>query len=231
LELAARKKLFAALIMITFSILFWAIYEQNAGSMNLLAERNSQMFLFGIDLPELSVNNFLPPGWVILLTLLVAPLWPWLNKRGKEPGTPMKFAISFIFLGLGFYVFYLGCVANENTGIIPLWPFLTGYMFIIFGELCISPIGLSMVTKLAPAKMVSLMMGIWFFASAIGEFLAGKIGSLMSVPQYILDKNDPALSLPYYAHVIQKIGIAALIIGVALIFTVPFLKKWMGNVK
>jgi POT family proton-dependent oligopeptide transporter len=231
LELAARKKLFAALIMITFSILFWAIYEQNAGSMNLLAERNSQMFLFGIDLPELSVNNFLPPGWVILLTLLVAPLWPWLNKRGKEPGTPMKFAISFIFLGLGFYVFYLGCVANENTGIIPLWPFLTGYMFIIFGELCISPIGLSMVTKLAPAKMVSLMMGIWFFASAIGEFLAGKIGSLMSVPQYILDKNDPALSLPYYAHVIQKIGIAALVIGVALIFTVPFLKKWMGNVK
>jgi POT family proton-dependent oligopeptide transporter len=231
LELAARKKLFAALIMITFSILFWAIYEQNAGSMNLLAERNSQMFLFGIDLPELSVNNFLPPGWVILLTLLVAPLWPWLNKKGKEPGTPMKFAISFIFLGLGFYVFYLGCVANENTGIIPLWPFLTGYMFIIFGELCISPIGLSMVTKLAPAKMVSLMMGIWFFASAIGEFLAGKIGSLMSVPQYILDKNDPALSLPYYAHVIQKIGIAALVIGVALIFTVPFLKKWMGNVK
>lgn len=231
MEKGPKLKLFAALIMIIFSVVFWAIYEQNAGSMNLLAERNSQMELFGIDLPELSMNNFLPPGWVIVLTLIVAPLWPWLNKRGKEPSTPLKFALSFIFLGIGFYVFYLGCNANLNTGIVPLWPFLWGYCFIILGELCLSPIGLSMVTKLSPAKMVSLMMGIWFFASAIGEFLAGKIGSLMSVPEEILKKEDPVLSLPYYADVIQKIGIASVVIGVLLFFTVPFLKRWMGNVK
>lgn len=230
LERDAKLKLYAALVMIIFSIVFWAVYEQNAGSMNLLAERNSQMTLFGIDLPELAVNNFLPPGWVIVLTLLVAPLWPWLSKRGKEPSTPLKFAISFIFLGIGFYVFYLGCVAHEDTGVIPLWPFVAGYMFIILGELCISPIGLSMVTKLSPVKIVSMMMGIWFFASAIGEFLAGKIGSLMSVPQEVLEKNDPVLSLPYYAEVIQKIGIVSAAIGILLLFTVPFLKKWMGNI-
>lgn len=230
LERDAKLKLYAALVMIVFSIVFWAVYEQNAGSMNLLAERNSQMTLFGFDLPELAVNNFLPPGWVIVLTLLVAPLWPWLSKRGKEPSTPLKFAISFIFLGIGFYIFYLGCRANVDTGIVPLWPFLLGYMFIILGELCISPIGLSMVTKLSPVKIVSMMMGIWFFASAIGEFLSGKIGSLMSVPKEILEKNDPKLSLPYYADVIQQIGIGSAIIGVLLIFTVPFLKKWMGNV-
>ncbi len=230
LERDAKLKLYAALVMIVFSIVFWAVYEQNAGSMNLLAERNSRMTIFGIDLPELSVNNFLPPGWVIVLTLLVAPLWPWLNKRGKEPSTPLKFAISFIFLGIGFYVFYLGCLANESTGVIPLWPFVVGYMFIICGELCISPIGLSMVTKLSPVKIVSMMMGIWFFASAIGEFLAGKIGSLMSVPKEILDKNDPVLSLPYYADVIQKIGIASLIIGILLMFTVPLLKRWMKDI-
>lgn len=231
LEKEARMKLFAALIMIIFSIVFWAVYEQNAGSMNLLAERNAEMTLFGINLPELAVNNFLPPGWVILLTLIIAPLWPWLNKRGKEPSTPLKFAISFIFLGIGFYVFYLGCRASESTGVIPLWPFVLGYMFIILGELCISPIGLSMVTKLSPIKIVSMMMGIWFFASAIGEFMAGKIGSLMSVPQEILDKNDPVLSLPYYADVIQKIGISSVVIGIILMFTVPFLKRWMGGVK
>ena len=176
MEKATKLKLFAALIMIIFSIVFWAVYEQNAGSMNLLAERNAKMVLFGIDLPELSINNFLPSGWVIILTLIIAPLWPWLNKRGKEPSTPMKFALSFIFLGAGFYVFYLGCLANQSTGIVPLWPFVWGYFFIILGELCLSPIGLSMVTKLSPARIVSLMMGIWFFASAIGEFLAGKIG-------------------------------------------------------
>jgi POT family proton-dependent oligopeptide transporter len=230
LERDARFKLYAALVMIIFSIVFWAVYEQNAGSMNLLAERNSQMTLFGIDLPELAVNNFLPPGWVILLTLIVAPLWPWLNKKGKEPSTPLKFAFSFILLGIGFYVFYLGCLANESTGVIPLWPFVAGYFFIILGELCLSPIGLSMVTKLSPAKIVSMMMGIWFFASAIGEFLAGKIGSLMSVPKEVLEKNDPVLSLPYYADVVQKIGIAAAVIGILLLFTVPFLKRWMGNV-
>ncbi|MEJ7823679.1 MAG: peptide MFS transporter [Chitinophagaceae bacterium] len=230
LEREAKLKLFAALVMIIFSIVFWAIYEQNAGAMNLLAERNSKMTLLGMDLPELSVNNFLPPGWVIVLTLLVAPLWPWLRKRGKEPSTPLKFAISFIFLGIGFYVFYLGCLANESTGVIPLWPFVVGYMFIICGELCISPIGLSMVTKLSPVKIVSMMMGIWFFASAIGEFLAAKIGAMMSVPQEILDKNDPVLSLPYYADVIQKIGIASVVIGILLMFTVPLLKKWMKDI-
>ncbi len=231
LEKDAKYKLFAALVMIIFSIVFWAVYEQNAGSMNLLAERNAQMTLFGMDLPELSVNNFLPPGWVIVLTLFVAPLWPWLARRGKEPSTPLKFAISFIFLGIGFYIFYLGCNANLGTGVVPLWPFVLGYMFIILGELCLSPIGLSMVTKLSPARMVALMMGIWFFASAIGEFLAAKIGSLMSVPEDVLAKNDPTLSLPYYADVIQKIGIVSAGIGVLLIFTVPFLKRWMGNVK
>lgn len=75
------------------------------------------------------------------------------------------------------------------------------------------------------------MMGIWFFATAIGEFLAGKIGSLMSVPKHILAKNDPSLSLPYYGSIIQNIAIASAIIGMLLLFTVPFLKRWMGNVK
>jgi POT family proton-dependent oligopeptide transporter len=88
-----------------------------------------------------------------------------------------------------------------------------------------------MVTKLSPVKMVGLIMGIWFFASAVGEFLAGKIGSLMSVPEEILAKNDRVLSLPYYADIIQKIAIASVIMGILLIFTVPLLKRWMGNVK
>jgi proton-dependent oligopeptide transporter, POT family len=176
------------------------------------------------------MNNFLPPGWVIALTLIVAPLWIWLNKRGIEPSTPGKFAFSFIFLGIGFLVFYLGCQSATN-GFLSFWPFLFGYMFIILGELCLSPIGLSMITKLSPARMVSLMMGVWFFASAVGEFLAAKIGALMSVPKEILDKNDASLSLPYYADVILKIGIATTVIGVLVFFTVPFLKRWMGNVK
>ena len=101
----------------------------------------------------------------------------------------------------------------------------------MLGELCISPIGLSMITKLSPKKMVALMMGIWFFATAVGEFLAAKIGSMMSVPKDILAKNDPLLSLPYYADVIIKISASSFIIGILLFFTVPFIKRWMGTVR
>ena len=229
LERAGRFKIFAALVMIIFSILFWAFYEQNAGSLNLFAMRNVNMNVLGFDLPALSVNNFLPPGWVILLSFVFAWLWPWLHKRGKEPSTPLKFGISFLLLGIGFYVFYWACKGNPGTGLIPLWAFAAGYFFIICGELCISPIGLSMITKLSPAKVVGLMMGIWFFASAIGEYLAGKIGALMSIPPEVV--NIPEKSLPFYADILNNIAMASFGIGILLIVLVPLLKKWMGDVK
>jgi proton-dependent oligopeptide transporter, POT family len=125
-------------------------------------------------------------------------------------------------------VFYLACQLTGGTGRISLLPFLMGYFFIICGELCLSPIGLSMITKLSPPKIVAMMMGIWFFASAIGEFLAGKIGSLMSVPREVV--NNPVLSLPYYADILSKIGIGSLCIGVVLICFVPVIRRWMGDI-
>lgn len=228
LEKGAKFKLLAGIVMIVTSILFWAFYEQNSGSLNLFAMRNVDMHVMGFDLPPLSVNNFLPPFWVIVLSPVFAWLWLWLNKKGKEPSTPLKFALSFIFLGIGFYIFYLGC-QMAHDGLISLYLFALGYVAIICGELCLSPIGLSMVTKLAPAKMVGMVMGIWFLASAIGEFLAGKIGSLMSVPEEVVDV--PVKSLPYYADILSKIGLASIILGVLLILIVPLLRKWMGNIK
>ena len=86
-----------------------------------------------------------------------------------------------------------------------------------------------MVTKLAPAKIVAMMMGIWFFASAIGEFLAGKIGALMSVPENVVD--NPVLSLPYYADIISKIGIYSIGFGILLMLIGPLIRKWMGDVR
>jgi POT family proton-dependent oligopeptide transporter len=229
LEKTERHKLFSALILVIFSTLFWAFYEQNSGSLNLFAMRNVDMRVAGANLPALSVNNFLPPAWVILLSFFFAWLWPALNKKRREPSTPLKFAFSFILMGIGFYVFYAACALNSDTGLIPLFSFAAGYFFIISGELCISPIGLSMITKLSPKKMVALMMGIWFFASATGEFLAGKIGSLMSVPEDVV--NNPVLSLPYYATILNKIGMYSIGIGVLLICFVPLIRKWMSDVK
>ncbi|MGN6400141.1 MAG: peptide MFS transporter [Flavisolibacter sp.] len=228
LEKAAKFKLIAAIVMIVTSILFWAFYEQNSGSLNLFAMRNVDMHVLGFNLPPLSVNNFLPPFWVIALSPVFAWLWLWLNKKGKEPSTPLKFALSFIFLGIGFYIFYLGC-KMATDGLISLYIFALGYVAIICGELCLSPIGLSMVTKLAPVKIVGMVMGIWFLASAIGEFLAGKIGSLMSVPENVV--NDPIQSLPYYADILSKIGLGSVLLGGVLMLIVPLLRRWMGDVK
>ncbi|MDQ6757448.1 MAG: peptide MFS transporter, partial [Bacteroidota bacterium] len=227
LEKETKFKLLAAIVMIVMSIVFWAFYEQNSGSLNLFAMRNVDMNVFGINLPPLSVNNFLPPFWVIALSPVFAWLWIWLSKRGKEPSTPLKFALSFIFLGIGFYIFYLGCKFSSN-GLISLFTFILGYLVIECGELCISPIGLSMITKLAPIKIVGMVMGIWFLASAIGEFLAGKIGSLMSVPEALV--NDPVKSLPYYADILNKIGLSSIVLGILLICLVPFLRRWMKDI-
>jgi POT family proton-dependent oligopeptide transporter len=229
LDKVAMQKLFAALIMIIFSILFWAFYEQNAGSLNLFALRNVDMNFLGYELPALSVNNFVPPAWVILLSFLFARLWPWLNQKGKEPSTPLKFVFSFVMMAIGFYVFWLSCKLNAAVGIVPLWTFVVGYFFVIAGELCISPIGLSMITKLSPAKIVSLMMGIWFFATAIGEFLASKIGALMSVPE--MAQNNAIASMPYYAVIMYKIFLASAATGIILFLLLPILKKWMHDVR
>ena len=193
--------------------------------------RNVNMHVGGIELPALAVNNFLPPGWVVILSIGFASLWPWLNKKGIEPSTPLKFALSFILMGIGFYVFYLGCATSTQTGLIPLVTFIGGYFFIISGEMCLSPIGLSMVTKLAPVKIVSMMMGIWFFASAIGEFLAAKIGALMSVPEAIANANNPATSLPFYANILSKIGMGSIAIGLLLVCFVPVIRRWMADIR
>jgi POT family proton-dependent oligopeptide transporter len=215
--------------MIIFSILFWAFYEQNAGSLNLFALRNVDMNVMGFNLPALSINNFVPPAWVIILSYSFARLWTWLNQKGKEPFTPLKFAFSFILMAIGFYVFWFACKLNAITGLIPLWSFCGGYFFIICGELCISPIGLSMITKLSPGKIVAFMMGTWFFATAIGEFLASKIGALMSVP--VMVQNNAIASMPYYASILLKISIASAATGIFLLFLAPTLKKWMHDIR
>src|SRR5690606_25681599 len=117
METTNRNKLIAALFMILFSILFWAFYEQNAGALNLFAMRNVDMHVMGVELPALSVNNFLPPGWVVVLSFFFAWLWTWLAKRKLEPSTPVKFGFSFAFMAIGFAVFYLACL-SANSGLI-----------------------------------------------------------------------------------------------------------------
>lgn len=222
----AFLKLMVALVLIIFSSLFWSFYEQGGGSLNLFAERNVDMNLFGIQLSSAAVNNSITPLFVVLLTPFFVWLWISLSKRNREPDSVIKFSLALLQLGLGFYVFVFASKFSDN-GIVSLFFFALGYFFMVTGELCLSPIGLSAITKLSPAKMVGLMMGMWFLASSYGQYLAGLIGSLMAIPTDAGTQLSPAESLPIYADIFGKIALIAAGCGVVLFLLSPVLKRWM----
>ncbi|HJS55258.1 MAG TPA: peptide MFS transporter [Chitinophagaceae bacterium] len=222
----AFLKLMVAMVLIIFSALFWAFYEQGGGSLNLFAERNVNMNLFGIEFSSAAVNNSITPIFVVLLTPLFVWLWISLSKKNKEPDSVIKFALGLIQLGLGFYI-YVIAAKFANDGVVSLFFFALGYFFMVTGELCLSPIGLSAITKLSPGKMVGLMMGMWFLASSYGQYLAGIIGSLMAIPTDTGPTLSAAESLPIYTDVFRKIALVAAASGVLLFMLSPILKKWM----
>jgi POT family proton-dependent oligopeptide transporter len=229
-ERKATQQMLAAIVMIIFSVLFWGFYEQAGGSLNLYALRNVDLTLFGGQDSAAAVNNSVNPLLVILLSPVFAALWVWLSSRRMEPNTPMKFGLAFLQLALGFYMFILGGRFADN-GMVPIIYFILGYMFLSSGELCISPIGLSMITKLSPARLVGMMMGAWFLASAYGQFVAGKVGAMMAMPTVDGETTlPPAESLLIYSGVFQDIAYISLGAGVLLLALTPVLKKWMHGI-
>src|SRR5690606_17869093 len=173
-----RKKLWAALVFIIFSIIFWGIYEQSGGSLSIFAAKNLNKDLFGLD-PN-GVNNSGGALFIIFLAPLIGLLWIWLNKRKIEPNTIIKFGLGFIFLGLGYYVLFATRLFADLQGITSLNFFTLALLIITLGELCLSPIGLSIMTKLSTKNLQGMMMGMWFLASAYGQYVAGIIGASLA---------------------------------------------------
>jgi proton-dependent oligopeptide transporter, POT family len=225
-------KIMVALILTIFSSLFWAFYEQGGGSLNLFTDRNVNLNVFGYLLPSLSVNNSINGILVVGLSPFFAWLWLWLGSKKCEPNTILKFALGLLQLGLGFYCIVLGKNFAVD-GKIPFAFYVLGYFFMSTAELCISPIGLSAITKLSPPKMVGLMMGMWFLASSYGQYLAGLIGSIMAIPSEA-ETGKPMtaiVSLPIYTNVYFKIGVVAALSGLLLLIISPWLKKMMTTDK
>jgi POT family proton-dependent oligopeptide transporter len=228
----AGGRLLVAVILIFSSALFWAFFEQGGGSLNLFANRNVDMNFFGTELSSAAVNNALNPFFVIVFSAAFASIWLWLASRNIEPTSPVKFALGFLQLGLGFYVFVIGGKLAGESGMVNLAFLALGYVFISTGELCLSPIGLSAVTKLSPARMTGMVMGAWFLASAFGQYLAGIIGTWMAIPH---DSGAGALkpieSLAIYSGVFEKITLVCIGAAVVLFLLVPFMNKQMHGVK
>lgn len=223
-----RKKLWAALIFILFSIIFWGIYEQSGGSMSIFAAENLDNDLIGFHLDPNGVNNSGGAFFVIFLAPLLGLLWIWMNSRKIEPNTIIKFGLGFIFLGLGYYVLFATRFFATVSGITSLNVFTISLLVITFGELCLSPIGLSIMTKLSTKNLQGMMMGMWFLASAYGQYVAGLIGAGLSEAKAGATKAEILIT---YTEGYKQLGLYALIAGVILIAISPLIKKLMQEVK
>ena len=222
---AERKKLWAALVFIIFSILFWGIYEQSGGSLSIFAANNLNKDLLGLD-PN-GVNNSGGAFFIIFLAPIIGLLWIWLSERKLEPNTLIKFGLGFIFLGLGYYLLFATKFFANLQGITSLNIFTIALLVITFGELCLSPIGLSIMTKLSTEKLQGMMMGMWFLASAYGQYVAGIIGANMASAKEGATNYEKLIT---YTEGYKDLGIYALVAGLVLILISPFVKKLMQEV-
>lgn len=223
-----RKKLVAALVFILFSILFWAFFEQSGGSLSLFAAGNLTDTVLGVKLDPNGVNNAANSLFVIIFAPLLGLLWVWMSNKKAEPNTVVKFGLGFLFLALAFYVFYATRFFANEQGITSLDVFTLAYFIITFGELCLSPIGLSIMTKLSPKPLQGVMMGMWFLASAYGQYVAGILGAGMSVTS---DNATLTEKLIAYTDGYKQLAIYALVAGLIMIAIAPFVKKLMQDVK
>jgi POT family proton-dependent oligopeptide transporter len=166
------KRIGAILIFFVVAILFWGAYEQAGSTLNLFADRYTRLELFGLSFPS-SWFQSVPPVFVILLAPLFA--WLWVRLGPREPSVPTKFAFGLFFMAVSFLVLVpAGAMAQSGEGVrVSPWWLIVSYMLSEFGELCLSPVGISAVTKLAPIRILGVMMGVWFLSNAFGNKLAG----------------------------------------------------------
>ena len=210
-----RERIFAILFLIALNPLFWGLFEQAGGSLNLYTDRYVEIG----NIPS-SVFQSINPIYIILFAPLFAGLWQWLGKRGLEPSAPAKFALALAQVGAGFLVFVWGA---NTVGIAAMTPVL--FVFLIYllhttGELCLSPVGLSAMNRLAPSFMASLIMGAWFYMTAVGSFVGGKIGEATGGEGGEMSKE---LTLQIYS----QIGWIAIGVGALVLLVSPVVKRWM----
>lgn len=223
-----RQKLIAAFVFIIFSIFFWAFFEQAGGSLSLFARYNLNDTIMSVHFDPNEVNNSSNAVFVIVLSPLVGLLWVWLSKKKLEPNTLIKFGLGFLFVAVSFYLYYYTRFFADSNGKTSLDLFTFAYLVSTLGELCLSPIGLSLMTTLAPKPLHGMMMGMWFLASAYGQYAAGILGANMTTANENVGLTEKLMA---YTDGYKQLAIYALIAGVALIVISPLVRKLMHDVK
>lgn len=216
LEAQERNRIFVALFLISVNVLFWGLFEQTGSSLTLYTEDSVDRVIFGQEI-KTSIFQSINAIYIVLLGAPLAGMWAWLGRRGLEPSTPMKFALAVFQLGLGFLVLVWG--AGNGQNLTPVIFIFLIYLLHTTGELCMSPVGLSAMTRLAPTKMVGLMMGTWFLASAAGN----SVSAIIAQATAVVGPNGESMVLDVYS----KVGWYAIGISVLMALAAPIIKKGM----
>lgn len=224
-----RSRIFVLIVLILSTIVFWALFEQAGASMTFFADRVMERNVFGTEL-KASQFGSLNAGFIILLAPVFAWLWVWLSKRNLEPSTPAKFGIGLIQAGLGFGALVYGCSYPEASGKVAMIWLVLAYLLHTTGELALSPVGLSAVTKLAPGKIVGFSMGTWFLATALSETLATRLSKIASFDKSASENMSMAEQIAKYHELfdfLMWLGVGA---GIVMLLITPLLKKGMKGI-
>ena len=222
LDKVAREQLGALTILIIFTVIFWALFEQAYTSMNLFADRI-------LDRGDIQASAFLSLNALFIIILAPVFAWMWVKLGKYNPNTAVKFSLAIMLVGLGFGALVMGINTSGLGKVAMFWMVLT-YLLHTCGELCLSPVGLSAVTKLSPHKIVGFMMGVWFLATASSEFIASVLANIASVETTAGEITDLAVAKESYLTLFNYLFYTGVGVGLFLLALSPVIKKLMHGV-
>ncbi len=223
--LIERKELFVAVLLTFFMTIFWGFHELSGSVITLFAARN-------VDLDGIMTaaqTNSLNSMWIIVLAIPISMMWTWLSKKKMNPRTPYKFGLGLLFAGISFYILAISGASASENGLVPFAYLLLMYFLISVGELFMSPVGLSKMTDLAPARFIAFIMGVWFLSSAFAFQIVGFIGKQLAIES--TDKDIGGFeTLEVYTGGFDLIAKYAIGAGLIVLIASPLIKKLMGKV-
>lgn len=225
-----RSRMLVLIILTMSTVVFWALFEQASASMTLYADRVLDRNILGFEF-RASQFGALNSFFIFMLAPLFAWLWMYLGRRGIEPSTPVKFSLGIAQAGLGFGALILGASMPDEAGKVAAYWMILAYLLHTMGELCLSPVGLSAVTKLAVPSVVGVMMGSWFLATAYSEFVAVQLAKLAAIETVDGRVQDIGLALASYTDLFEKLLYMGLGVAALLFLISPLLKRMMHGIK
>jgi POT family proton-dependent oligopeptide transporter len=221
----ARDRLILALILIIASIVFFTLFEQAGSSLNQFAERNTLLPNKGFWTVTPAQTQSFNSGFILLFAPAFSALWAWLGARSRDPDPVIKFGLGLLQVGLGFFALVWGAQFHDAAFRVPMLFLALAYLLHTTGELCLSPVGLSEMTKLAPAELISTLMAIWFLASSAAQYLAGLVAKLTAAETVAGQVLDPGKALATYVSTFRGIGLAGMAVGLLMVAASPWLKR------